>query len=160
MVALSNARLKEAIESKSIPTRRDASTMQLGISYRGSALARDDREPTATLRAGDRAPDATELLTREGTFRLFDLTRGGRLTLIDFGGDASPVADSRFDLQIFHVVTRPERAGDLVDFAGHLARVYGSKEHSLILIRPDGYIGLISDVGDLSVVAAYLADIG
>ena len=86
VLALSNARLKQAIEQKGIPTRRDASTMQLGVNYRGSALARDDRDETALLRAGDRAPDATGLTTVEGERRLFDLTRGGRFTLAELRG--------------------------------------------------------------------------
>ena len=85
VLALSNARLKQAIEQKGISTRRDASTIQLDVGYRGSALARDDRDETALLRAGDRAPDATKLTTVEGERRLFDLTRGGRFTLLNFG---------------------------------------------------------------------------
>src|ERR1700689_2790856 len=43
VLALSNARLKRAIDQKGIAIRRDAITTQLGINYRGSALARDDR---------------------------------------------------------------------------------------------------------------------
>ncbi|MEU7752299.1 hypothetical protein AB0B57_04680 [Micromonospora sp. NPDC049101] len=78
MLALSNARLKQALEQKGIPTHRDASTTQLNVGYRGSALARDDREESALLRAGDRAPDATKLTTVGGERRLFDLTRGGQ----------------------------------------------------------------------------------
>jgi hypothetical protein len=85
VLALSNTRLKQALEHKGIPTRRDASTTQLDVCYRCSALARDDRDETAPLRAGDRAPDATKLTTVEGEHRLFDLTGGGRLTLLSFG---------------------------------------------------------------------------
>jgi hypothetical protein len=29
-----------------------------------------------------------------------------------------------------------------------------------VLIRPDGYVALISDAGDVSAVAAYLTEIG
>lgn len=47
VLALSNARLKQALEQKGIPARRDASTIQLDVGYRGSALARDDRDETA-----------------------------------------------------------------------------------------------------------------
>ncbi len=75
-------RLKLALEQKDILTRRDASTIQLDVGYRGSALARDDRDETALLRATD---------------------------------------------------------------------------HTLVLIRPDGYVALISDAGDVSAVSHYLA---
>ena len=157
MLALSDARLKEAIEQKSIPTRRDASTTQLGISYRGSALARDDRDETAPLRAGDRAPDATGLGTLAGERRLFELTRGGRFTLLDFGAATVALKASPSNLRALRVVGQPAGPGDLADSAGHLARAYGATERTLVLIRPDGYVGLISDAGDASAVSGYLA---
>jgi 2-polyprenyl-6-methoxyphenol hydroxylase-like FAD-dependent oxidoreductase len=159
VLALSNARLKEAIEQKRIVARSDASTMQLGLSYRGSILARDDRDATALLRAGDRAPDATKLTTVEGQCRLFDLTRGGRFTLLNFG--AAPAVDaSPFDLRTIHVVVQPTGPDDIADAGGQLAGAYGAGERTLVLIRPDGYVGLISDTGDVSAVADYLAAIG
>lgn len=40
VLALSNARLRQVIEQKGLPTERNTTTTQLGISYRGSALAR------------------------------------------------------------------------------------------------------------------------
>ena len=140
---LSNARLKEAMAQTAIVTRRDASTNQLGVNYRGSELAHDDREDGADIRAGDRAPDATGLLTADGEQRLFDLLRGGRFTLIDFGGGAIRVGPHR-----------------VTDRDGHLRSAYGAGPETLVLIRPDGYIGLISDTGDRAVVETYLAELG
>jgi hypothetical protein len=159
VLALSNALLKQAIEQKGIPTRRDASTMQLGISYRGSPLARDDRYETALLRAGDRAPDATRLITVEGERRLFDLTRGGRFTLLNFGPRIS-VEAFPFGLRSLHVVGQPTGHDDVADSQGHLVRVYGAVDRTLVLIRPDGYIALISDGGEVSTVSDYLVSIG
>ena len=159
VLALSNARLKEAIEQKTIPARRDARTTQLGVNYRGSVLARDDRDESAQLRAGDRAPDATGLTTVAGEHRLFDLTRGGRFTLLKFGAKTAVEAPpSR--LKMLHVVGHPTGPGELADTAGHLGNAYGAAERTLVLIRPDGYVALISDAGDLSKVFDYLATIG
>ena len=154
VLALSNARLQQAIELNGIPTRRDASTIQLDVGYRGSALAHDDRDETAALRAGDRAPDATKLTTVDGERRLFDLTRGGRFTLLSFG--ATPAVEAA-DLRTLHVVGRPTGPGDIADTEGHLADAYGAADRTLVLIRPDGYVALISDAGDLSAVSGYLA---
>ena len=156
VLALSNARLAEALEQQGILTRRDASTIQLGVNYRGSTLARDDRDEAAPLRAGDRAPDATGLATVAGERRLFDLTGGGRFTLLSFG--AAPAAGaSPSGLRTLQVVRRPAAAGDLADTLGYLASAYGATDRTLVLIRPDGYIGLISDTGDVSAVPGYLA---
>ena len=156
---LSNARLKQTLERSDIRLRRDASTIQLDVGYRGSALARDDRDDTAALRAGDRAPDATKLTTVDGEHRLFDLTRGGRFTLMNFG--ATPAVEaSPSDLRTLHVVGQPAGPDDIADTDGHLASAYGAADRTLVLIRPDGYIALISDAGDVSAVSDYLAAIG
>lgn len=153
VLALSNARLKEAIEQKGIPIRRDAGTMQLGITYRGSPLARDDRDETAPLRAGDRAPDATHLTSVAGERRLFELTRGGRFTLLAFGDAAVPEG---LDARVLRVVERPAGPDDIADTQGHLVRAYRATGRTLVLIRPDGYIAVISDAGDMSAIAGGL----
>jgi hypothetical protein len=146
VLALSNARLKQAMQERGIPVQGDASTRQLGVGYRDSTLARDDRDETATLRAGDRAPDATELLTVDGVRRFFDLTRGGRFTLLSF-------APGPADLQVVDV---PKAPGEIADTVGNLAAAYGATDQTLVLIRPDGYIGLISDTGDFAAATDYL----
>jgi 2-polyprenyl-6-methoxyphenol hydroxylase-like FAD-dependent oxidoreductase len=159
VLALSNARLAQALERNDLATRRDASTIQLDINYRRSALARDDRDERSPLRAGDRAPDATQLTTVAGERRLFDLTRGGRFTLLCFGPTPAAMAPP-FDLATLHVVEQPASPDELGDTEGHLVRAYGASDRTLVLIRPDGYIALISDAGDLSAVSAYLSAIG
>jgi hypothetical protein len=161
VLELSNARLKQAIDDKGMSPRRDASTIQLGVGYRGSVLARDDRDETASLRAGDRAPDATGLATTDGERRLFDLTRGAGFTLLAFG-TAPAVASSALGVRSVRVVAQSEGAAaggavDVVDSSRQLAAAYGATDGTLVLIRPDGYIGLISDAGDASSVSDYLA---
>src|ERR1700761_6023421 len=160
VLALSNARLAQTIERNDVPIRRDASTIELGVNYRGWARARDDRDETAALRAGDRAPDATGLATVDGDHRLFDLTRGGHFTLLSFGATPGTINASPFGLRTLHVVQAPAAPGDIADRDGYLARAYGATERTLVLIRPDGYIGLISDAGDTAAVPGYLAAIG
>jgi len=159
VLALSDVRLKQTLEQNAIPTRRDTDTTQLGVNYRGSALVGDDRDDTAPLRAGDRAPDAPGLTTTDGEHRLFDLIRGGRFTLLNFG-PAAAVAASAPDLRTLRVVDRPTSPLEVADSEGHLARAYAATDRTLVLIRPDGYIALISDVGDISLVPHHLAAIG
>lgn len=155
VLALSNARLRQTLEHNAIPTTRNADTMQLSVNYRGSELARDDRTSSAVLRAGDRAPDATALETMTGRRRLFDLTGCGRFTLLSFGTQHQGVA-AQWDLNVLQVVEQPTGTGDITDTANHLAAAYQATETTLVLIRPDGYIALISDVGDLTAVSSYL----
>ncbi|MFF1822297.1 FAD-dependent oxidoreductase [Kribbella sp. NPDC058245] len=141
VLALSNARLAQTLADKGIPVRSDGDSKQLNLNYRGSALVWDDRDETARLRAGDRAPDATELMTVDGVRRLFDLTGRGQFTLLNFGAHRLDATGIR----TLQVVDEPVEPGDVVDSGGHLADAYGAGEHTLVLIRPDGYIACISD---------------
>ncbi|AMM19364.1 3-(3-hydroxyphenyl)propionate hydroxylase [Frondihabitans sp. PAMC 28766] len=149
VLAMSNERLASMIRDRVMPTRRDISTIQLDIGYRDSALARDDRDgrnDSSTLRAGDRAPDATGLTTRDGlTHRLFELTAGGSWSLLNFGAAPLPAIEG-------------VRLIDAQDSDGSLAAAYAPTQTTLVLIRPDGYIAVISDAGDLGAVTAYLRD--
>jgi 2-polyprenyl-6-methoxyphenol hydroxylase-like FAD-dependent oxidoreductase len=157
VLGLSNTRLAQTIQG-GMTTRRDSSTLQLDVNYRGSTLARDDRNDSASLRAGDRAPDATDLRTQDGEHRLFDLTRGGRFTLLAFG-DLPPIDHAGVDLQILQVVDTAHQPGQLADTHGHLRTGYGAKDHTLALIRPDGYLAVISDAGDTNDIQTLLADV-
>ena len=53
-------------------------------------------------------------------------------------------------------VVKPYLVGarGLLDAGGHAARAYGTD--ALILVRPDGYIGLIADPAETGTVAEYL----
>ena len=164
VLALSDRRLRQTLRENTIPTRRDASTIQLDIGYRGSALAhddrddRDDRDDPDVLRAGDRAPDATALITVDGEQRLFELTRGGQFALLDFG--ATPAGTLPSGLRTLHVVDHPTGPDDVTDTAGHLAAAYAATDRTLVLLRPDGYVGMISDGGDADAVARYFSSAG
>ncbi|WP_405061150.1 FAD-dependent oxidoreductase [Kribbella sp. NBC_01505] len=135
VLALSNARLAQTAADKGIPVRSDAQTQQLNLNYRGTALVWDDRADSDRLRAGDRAPDATGLVTPDGVRRLFELTGRGQFTLLNFG---SPVQAGIRTLQ--------------VDPGSQVGDLYGAGDRTLVLIRPDGYIAAISDAGDLDAV--------
>jgi hypothetical protein len=157
VLRLSDSRLADALKTNSVPVKRDASTIGLDIHYRDSELARDDRTDEYSLRAGDRAPDATGLATIDGDRRLFELIGGGDFTLLSFG--AEPHGVSSQSLRRLQVVAAPSRAGEIADSAENLVPTYQAGERTLVLIRPDGYIGLVSDAGDGDAVAAYLAGV-
>lgn len=141
---LSNVRMTAMVRDRVMPAKRDLSTIQLDISYRDSILAEDDRGEDAQLRAGDRAPGATGVMTAEGvTGRLFRLIAGGTWTLLQFGQRPAPAIDG---LRIL----------DVSDTDGSLTSAYRPTERTLVLIRPDGYIAVISDAGDDHAIRAYM----
>ena len=141
-----------------INIQRDESTIQLHINYRGSVLARGDRDESARMRAGDRAPDVAHLMTAGGSRRLFDMMRGGRFTLLNFGPRLDEAVEAApFDLRTLNVVDWPKLSDEIADREGDLVRLYGATDRTLLLVRPDGYVAAISDGGDRSVISDYFA---
>jgi hypothetical protein len=90
------------------------------------------------------------LLTGDGVrLRLFDAYRGPHFTAIAYGTDAatelaaldSPTAGARLKRL---VVGGGGSVTGLSDPTGEFARTYGLSRNTLLLIRPDGYIGHIA----------------
>jgi 2-polyprenyl-6-methoxyphenol hydroxylase-like FAD-dependent oxidoreductase len=92
---------------------------QLGITYQDGPLAVDDRHAPGAVVAGDRAPDG---LVGDGR-RLFEVFRGPHATLLVFGGGHEGAV----------AVTDPETL-----------RVYDVQPGTFVLVRPDGYIGMVT----------------
>lgn len=105
---------------------------QLDISYRGGPLALDDRRDPGDLRAGDRAPDGR---LPSGT-TLFEAFRGPHHTLLAF--DA------------------PIPRLEVPTLALSLCAGYDVSPGTYVLVRPDGYIGAITE--SAAVVESYLRD--
>jgi len=142
-----------------------ADVTQLSLTYRGSPLARD-LDDTTGIRAGDRAPDAH--CVRAGSdeqVRLFDLFHGTHFTLLTFGDQPAPQlpAASRGSLRAY-TITRPGNMTaisdhTLVDSDGYAYRAYGINGDALILVRPDGYIGLTGGMIDREPIIDYLRNV-
>ncbi|VTR92234.1 pentachlorophenol monooxygenase : 2-polyprenyl-6-methoxyphenol hydroxylase-like oxidoreductase OS=Singulisphaera acidiphila (strain ATCC BAA-1392 / DSM 18658 / VKM B-2454 / MOB10) GN=Sinac_7191 PE=4 SV=1: FAD_binding_3 [Gemmata massiliana] len=129
---------------------------QLSLNYRGSPLAWDDRAAPSGLRAGDRAPDAPCSGVGDVPTRLFDVFRGPHFTLLAFGARSHDVATEinnsrhRDFVRVYQVVlpSRGSESACLIDSEGFIHRAYeidpSTDATKLVLVRPDGYIGLIT----------------
>jgi 2-polyprenyl-6-methoxyphenol hydroxylase-like FAD-dependent oxidoreductase len=142
--------------------RRGAETKQLGVHYRGGPLADDDRA-TGKVRAGDRAPDAPCTDRSARPMRLFDAFRGPHFTLLAFGaGDADVVrwATARWSttLRALRIASSAaaDSPNDVVDVRGLARAAYGVTAEALVLVRPDGYVGLFASPGSIGQVDEYL----
>jgi hypothetical protein len=80
--------------------------------------------------------------------------RGGQGLLFTLLGLGERCATALNDLKTDIVKPYLIGPGGLIDDAGHAAHAYG--QDALILIRPDGYIGLIADADNAVAVAGYL----
>jgi hypothetical protein len=131
--------------------RRGKDVQQLDLTYHSGPLAPGQSESTKTLHVGDRAPDAT-LRTADGApIRLFDLFQGPHFTAIAYGTSAAAELD-RLDwptagaplrrLSVDAPATGADRV--LTDPEHSFRRIYGLAEDTLLLIRPDSYLGHIA----------------
>ena len=132
---------------------------QLDLNYRGSSLAR----PGGGMkrRAGDRAPDVVLGAGREQT-SLFALLRPGRMIAlvgVTAGKAASLLAPTLGFLGLdVHTIAVPggpvAPSSALTDMHGDLARLYGFGARSLIVLRPDGYVGFAARNGAAAFLGA------
>ncbi|WP_200304719.1 FAD-dependent oxidoreductase [Streptomyces adelaidensis] len=131
--------------------KRGKDEQQLALTYFGGPLAPADSNRTTTLRVGDRAPDAVLTGSAGKHVRLFDVMRGPHFTVLAHGRDAAQALDqlewpsTGAQLKRIAVGSTAERADHvLTDSAGTLGSVHGLTEDTLLLVRPDGYIGHIA----------------
>ncbi|WP_410667851.1 FAD-dependent oxidoreductase [Amycolatopsis sp. cmx-4-68] len=114
--------------------RRGQDEQQLTLTYHGGPLAPGDGDRTSTLEVGDRAPDA-EL---PGS-RLFDVYRGPHFTLVASGPKAA-AASAELD---WPAAGAPLRR-ITVDARPGFRSSYGVEGDTLLLVRPDGYLGHVA----------------
>lgn len=150
---LSTAMHQRGFRSTTAPAGATPAIHQLDITYRavaysGSPLAVDDRVRPGRLQAGDRAPDAPLHWADGKETRLFEVLRGPQWTLLAFG--AAPGVDLGPGVAVRSV--SPD--GDLVDTDGHVADAYDMPDGTYVLVRPDGYLGLVT--ADADRVRSYL----
>jgi 2-polyprenyl-6-methoxyphenol hydroxylase-like FAD-dependent oxidoreductase len=129
---------------------------QLRLRYPWSRLSRHAVSRTAGPQPGDRAPDAPLRGTDGRPARLFDELRGPHFTLIGLGERTAPALAA---VAAGHDGAGLVRScligpGGRADDGGHVTRAYGAD--ALVLVRPDGYVGLVAGPDDAASVGEYL----
>ncbi|MEV0049141.1 FAD-dependent monooxygenase [Saccharopolyspora shandongensis] len=128
VLGISTALLRKHTDGHEDAYRRGTETRQLDITYRTGPLAHDERAERGRVQAGDRAPDSP---AGDGV-RLFDLFRGPHWTLLAFGAEPPETGP---DVHV-HRIDRSH-----VD----AWRAYDVAAGTLVLVRPDGHIGRITE---------------
>jgi hypothetical protein len=131
--------------------RRSKDEQQLQLTYHGGPLAPVGADRTTTLRAGDRAPDATLHDAGGRPTRLFGSYRGPHFTAIGYGPGAAealdhldwPATGARLKrVAVGAIAAQADQTS--TDTDGTFQQIYGLTGDTLLLIRPDGYIGHIA----------------
>ncbi|GAA4228169.1 2-polyprenyl-6-methoxyphenol hydroxylase-like FAD-dependent oxidoreductase [Streptosporangium album] len=134
--------------------------------YRTSPLSLDLAGRRKPVHASDVAPDGPVLLDAGATHtRLFDLFRDPHFTMLAFGSQGAQAVEHATGeltdhLHAYTVIVPgqqpPAGTTALIDTEGLVRRAYGAREDTLIVIRPDGYIGLIAHGPTDHAVRGYL----
>ena len=159
MLGMTSALEAQSFAMKGLPTDRDESMLQLSLNYRDSVLAREERPAPGRVVAGDRIPDATDLVWNgRPAARLFDVLRGPRPTVMAIGEnweEALATLRARFpEAQLAIIQVGP--SGQVVDAEGRLAAGLGITGAPLLVVRPDKYLGLATDHAEATAVESYL----
>lgn len=141
-------------------------TSQLKLRYVSSALNGGPAESTVVPTAGDRAPDSLCQAADGTVLRFFDLFRGPHVSVLAFGSRSSGIAvglAERFPQYVrqFSVLSSsasPRAEGSwLIDHGGHAYADYHVGGDTLLIIRPDGYVGLRATDPDEHDLLRYLS---
>jgi 2-polyprenyl-6-methoxyphenol hydroxylase-like FAD-dependent oxidoreductase len=160
-----STRLSREFQANGNHLPRSSATLQLGINYRNSSLSTREATSPLSVEAGDRAPDGPLVDEHGNRLRLFDLFRGPRFTLLSIGAtDTEPLnsLSQRYEeilgAYAIHRRSPQERASHkiLIEDGGHVSQAYGVKDHALVLIRPDGYIGWLGESNCIAAAESYL----
>ena len=157
VLGLSEDLLRRHVEGAADAHERGQETRQLDIGYRGSPIVRDGRAHPGRLQPGDRAPDGPVVDAAGRRVRLFDLFRGPHATRLVFG-DPLPVTVPN-GVQVHPVLPAGgTAAGDaVVDADGHVAAAYDVPDGTAVLVRPDGYVGVIEAAATLATTGRAVA---
>jgi 2-polyprenyl-6-methoxyphenol hydroxylase-like FAD-dependent oxidoreductase len=140
--------------------RLAAYTEETDVAYRDSPIvaSADDRDDGP--RPGDAAPDVREL----GLHQVLARSEWHTAMYIAPTGDAEPPAGSEpgRTVLVTDLPRAPSGFGEVVlDPERKVAARYGlDDDGGLVIVRPDGYIGLRAELGDQRAIADYLVRIG
>jgi 2-polyprenyl-6-methoxyphenol hydroxylase-like FAD-dependent oxidoreductase len=156
LLGLSSKLHFQTYQNQRIASRRDEETLQLGINYRHASLSHELRGEPGALQAGDRAPDAPGLRDAQGEHRLFDFFRGPHVTVLAFGEGWDGMLDA---LRLRHGdgLKIVAIGNGLADTEGYATAAYGVDGCVLFVVRPDGYIGLVTRDRSTLPVERYLS---
>jgi 2-polyprenyl-6-methoxyphenol hydroxylase-like FAD-dependent oxidoreductase len=165
MLGVTSALEEQAFTTRGFPSDRGDETLQLSLNYRGCSLSLDERTAPGAIQAGDRAPDAIFTTSHAARKRLFEIYRGPHLTVLAFGAVWDEILREIMErypsteVAVYHVSQTPSQSdiACLNDANGDVARVYDVRGNSLFVIRPDGYVGFVTDNVRSDLISDYLA---
>ncbi|WP_274648854.1 FAD-dependent monooxygenase [Paenibacillus humicola] len=163
------------VNSEIVQHRMREQLSEIAVHYRHSPIVREHHASLlhrlihSKVRAGDRAPDVPDVIGPDSEAkRLYEILRGTNHALLLVVKDWLPVGGeldrlSRWSrlLDVYVVAentpVQPNEHYSLIqDPEQRIAQRYGLNHNTMILLRPDGYIGYLGDSFDFGSLQSYL----
>jgi hypothetical protein len=134
---------------------------EVNVNYRNSPIAMGRRLRHAKVVAGEHVPHAVDAAVQKQLSAVCGVQNTGHVVLTVAAGAVAPAAS---DGQVQVLVTADDThvAGYdtiIADPNGVVAKRFGLKNGGRVVIRPDGYIGAIAALDDITTVADYFAKV-
>lgn len=129
----------------------------LALHYRDSPISRETRQKPEGVRAGDRAPDTVIYNEAGDAIRLFDALREPGWILLAFSRKSADLCAAilkQYGTLISLGLTGPDASSDT-----HTTYGVPVGEDTILLVRPDGYVGFAADEEISDRLREYLADV-
>ncbi len=122
-------------------------TFHLKINYRHSPIVREARKNPEQVHAGDRAPDALAVDGAGQSVRLFDFMKGPKSTILTFSQESARLCADILGKSVGDFNLHLADKALMGSVAASIHTIYGISigSSTVLLIRPDGYIGLAVD---------------
>jgi len=160
------ALLRSYTRTQAVARRRHDRNGHIDLNHRESRLSQELGGRRVLLRAGDRVPNVRLWSPLDGAdVRLFDLLRDGRWLAVGLG---SMTAEALYQVTLqFGAAVRCEVVGGglgtapgltLLDRYGEARQMLGARGGSVLVVRPDGHLGLRCGA-NAEIINAYLEDL-
>ena len=135
---------------------------EIGLSYEGSPAVVSTSVRHAELVAGQHLPHIDDAKVQKQLSVASGVDNTGHTVLTVAAGKPAPAAGPAGQVQVL-ISSDDSPVGGydavIADPAGLVAKRYGLRDGGRVVVRPDGYIGAVSELDDHSGVADYFAQI-
>jgi hypothetical protein len=135
---------------------------ETNIGYKGSPAVLTSGPRYAKIIAGQHVPHIVEADLQKQMSRVCGVTNPGHTILTITAGNPAPAAGPAGQTQVL-VTSDDNPAGGydtvIADPNGLIANRFGLRDGGRVVVRPDGYIGAVTELDDQTAVADYFAQI-
>jgi len=135
---------------------------ETNIAYKGSSAVTSSGSPHAKVTAGSHIPHVNDDQLQKQISAAWAPAHTGHVVITVTAGKPAPAAGPAGQMQVLISSDNTPAGGYdavITDPDGLVAKRYGLRDGGRVVVRPDGYIGAVTELGDATGIADYFAQI-